>query len=133
MKVDSRTLQIKLTRGRTQTMVARVGYLNPNAPQPAGSVTWTWTPIDITNWVFTFTMRQNFTLKCPTIALTYKPIINTADATQGQLVWNILASDTESLLVGNYVFDIAVVLIDGEPRFFCGGTVALADNVSEML
>jgi hypothetical protein len=78
-------------------------------------------------------MRSNFTLKQPTIAITYNPIVNLADPTQGQLMWNILGNDIEPLEIGNYVFDMAVVGSDGLSRFFCGGTAPLYDNVTDIV
>jgi hypothetical protein len=78
-------------------------------------------------------MRSNFTYKQPQIAISKNPIVNTADPTQGQLLWNILDVDTESLLTGNYVWDMTITLSDKLPRFFCGGTAALADNVTDLV
>jgi hypothetical protein len=77
-------------------------------------------------------MRTNYTYKQPQIAIAYNPIVNQADPTQGQLYWEILGTDTEPLWVGNYVFDMAVTTaIGGLPRFFCGGTIPLFDNVTD--
>lgn len=89
-------------------------------------------PIDITNWWFSFTMRTNFTYMQPKIAIQYNPIQNLADPTQGQLMWNILGTDTEPLLIGNYVFDMTVTMVDRLPRFFCGGHIPLFDNVTDV-
>jgi len=130
MKVDPRNLQIKLFRGRTQTIATRIGYWSPNTTPPAGSPSATFVPGDITNWWFAFTMRTNFTKQQPVIAVQYNPIQNLADPSQGQLMFEILGSDTEPLQTGNYVFDMAVDY-DGQPRFFCGGTVSLSDNVTD--
>lgn len=121
MSTDCRNLQIKLVRGRTQTMTLRIGSW-------ASGV---FSPTDISTWVFAFTMRSNYTLKQPNIAVQYNPIGNLADPTQGQLMWNILGTDTEPLLTGNYVFDMAVILSDNLPRFFCGGHIPLFDNVTD--
>lgn len=120
MSTDCRNLQIKIVRGRTQTMALRIG-------------TWMggFNPIDITNWWFSFTMRTNYTYKQSLISIQYNPIVNMADPTQGQLVWNILGTDTEPLATGNYVFDMTVTMADRLPRFFCGGHIPLFDNVTD--
>jgi hypothetical protein len=124
MSIDCRNLQIKVVRGRTQPMVMRILRCAP-----------TCAPADITGWYFSFTMRSNYTLKQSLISIAYNPIVNLADPTQGQLYWNILGTDTEPLAVGNYVFDMAVTTPygDGLPRFFCGGTVPLFDNVTDVV
>lgn len=124
MSVDCRNLQIKLVRGRTQTMTLRIGQWVSDG---------SFSPTDITNWWFSFTMRSNYTYKQPTIAVQYNPIVNMADPTQGQLVWNILGTDTEPLLIGNYVFDMTVTQADELPRFFCGGHIPLFDNVTDIV
>ena len=132
MKVDPRALQIRLTRGRTQPIALRVGSLIPDAPTPTGSPSLSWSPIDITGWAFAFTLRTNFTLKQPTVAVTYNPVVNQADPTQGQLLFNILAADLKPLTPGNYVFDIALTLPGQDPSFFCSGTAPLYDNVTDI-
>jgi hypothetical protein len=76
-------------------------------------------------------MRTNFTNRQPRIAYTRNPIQNLGDPLQGQLLWQILYSDTEPLQTGNYVFDMVVTLSDLQPRFFCGGVVSLMDNVTD--
>jgi hypothetical protein len=131
MKVDPRNLQIKLFRGRSQLIATRIGSFAPNVPPPAGRQSFAFAPGDITNWWFVFTIRSNYILQQPNIALTYDPISNLADPSQGQLLFNILDTDTEMLDPGNYVFDIMVTLWDWQPRFFCGGTVSVSDSVTE--
>jgi hypothetical protein len=133
MRVDSRNLQIKLVRGRTQTMVLRIGSWSANPPPPGGRTSWNFVPINITGWWFSFTMRSNYTYKQPAIAVSYNPIANAADPTQGQLMWNILGKDTEPLPVDTYVFDMTVTQNDKLPRFFCGGIVPLFDNVTDIV
>ena|ERR1700757_2341276 len=131
MNVDPRNLQIKLWRGRTQTIALRVGTWVANTPLPGGQQTFAFQPGNIVNWWWAFTMRTNYTLKQPQIALTYNPITNILDSRQGQMGFNIVYSDLEPLVPGNYVFDIAVSIGGGQPRFFCGGSAILYDNVTD--
>ena len=121
MIVDAANLTIRLVRGRTKVLTARIGTFASS----------TFLPTDISLWWFSFTMRTNFTQQMPTVALTYNPIQNLADPTQGQLMWEILYTDTDPLLAGNYVFDVSVTLSDLQPRFFCGGIAGLSDNVTD--
>jgi hypothetical protein len=46
-------------------------------------------------------------------------------------MWDIADVDTQPLQTGNYVFDMVVILPDSKPRFFCGGTIPLFDNVTD--
>jgi hypothetical protein len=132
MIANARNLQIKLVRGRTKTLSARVGtYTVTYPPASGGPANFTFNPTDITLWWFSFTMRTNYTYQQPQIALTKNPIQNMGDPTQGWLIWQVLAVDTEPLATGNYVFDVSVTLSDLQPQFFCGGISSLADNVTD--
>jgi hypothetical protein len=131
MIANARNLLIKLVRGRTQTMIARIGTFSITSPPATGGPQiFNFFPSDISLWWFSFTMRANFTRLAP-VSLTYNPIQNKADPLLGQLMWDILDSDTELLLTGNYVFDVSVTLSDLEPRFFAGGIASLSDNVTD--
>ncbi len=132
MIANRANLQLKLVRGRAKTIAARIGTWQESCPPASGGrITRTFLPTDITLWWFSFTMRTNFSYQQPTIALTRNPILNIGDPTQGVLMWTIIDTDTEDLITGNYVFDVAVTLEDRQPRFFAGGIASLFDNVTD--
>jgi hypothetical protein len=132
MIANRKNLQIRLVRGRTKTLSVRVGtYTVTLPPASGGPANFTFLPTDISTWWFSFTMRQNFTYLAPVPSIVYNPIQNIADGTQGWLVWEILYSDTEPLITGNYVFDVSVTMSDLQPQFFAGGVASLSDNVTD--
>jgi hypothetical protein len=119
MRTNPRNLLMKVVRGRAETFVfnfrnsAGLGY-------------------DITTWWFSMSVRKNYSYSGAPVSFTMNPIVNDGDPTAGILMWTIWATTTDLLIPGSYVFDMSVVNnpIDKQPRFLCGGTFTLEDNVT---